>query len=108
MMSEETKKKLEQGIYLDGQRMSPFHIKFITQTPKGNSCWKVSIIEGKKHILRKAFRYSGHPIKSLKRIAIGNILLKKLPPGHWRELTQAEVYRFKKRYHYNGELLNGT
>jgi 16S rRNA U516 pseudouridylate synthase RsuA-like enzyme len=58
----------------------------------------VTITEGKKHILRDAFKYSGHPVEKLRRVAIGNILLGKLPLGEWRELDDREVASFKKKY----------
>lgn len=94
VLSPETQKKLEKGIFMEGERLNPFRIEFIRQTTGGHSWWRVTITEGKKHILRKAFLFSGHPVERLKRTAIGTIRLKSLPAGEWRELTQTEIKTF--------------
>ena len=60
----------------------------------------MTINEGKKHILRKAFKYSGHPVEKLRRVAIGTMTLGKLPLGEWRELRDEELAAFKKTYKY--------
>ena len=75
-------------------------IEPVKMTGSGNSWLKVTISEGKKHILRKAFKYSGHPVEKLRRIAIGNITLRNLPLGEWRELSDYEIAAFKKKYNY--------
>lgn len=100
-LSNETMKKLtSKGFFLDGRRILPFKIDFIKKTQQNNSWLRVTIVEGKKHIVRKIFKYSGHPVEKLKRSAIGNISLREVPPGHWRELTNEEVRTFKKRYNF--------
>jgi 23S rRNA pseudouridine2605 synthase len=99
-LSPVTQKKLEKGVFLEGERLNPFVIEPVKSTSSGNSWLKVTIREGKKHILRNAFKYSGHPVEKLRRIAIGNILLKKLPLGEWRELKDYEITAFKKEYHF--------
>ncbi len=101
-LSKEKKSKLEtKGFFLDGIRTNPLKINLIKKTKNDNSWLKVTIIEGKKHILRKIFKYSGHPVEKLKRITIGNIHLKKIPPGHWIELKEYEINSFKKKYNYD-------
>jgi len=99
-LSEATKKKLERGIFLEGERLNPFLIEEVKTTSSGNSWLKVTISEGKKHILRNAFKYSGHPVEKLRRIAIGTIVLGKLPLGEWRELRIDEIETFKKTYKF--------
>jgi len=100
-LSEEKKRKLEtKGFFLDGIRTNPLKINLIKKTKNDNSWLKVTIIEGKKHILRKIFKFSGHPVGKLKRITIGNINLKKTPTGEWRELEEFEINNFKKKYNY--------
>jgi len=97
----ETIRKLERGIHLQGRRLLPFSVSPLRRTGQGNSWLHVTIHEGKKHILRDAFKYSGHPVEKLKRIAIGTFRLKNIPAGHWRELTAAELRFFKKTYRYS-------
>jgi 23S rRNA pseudouridine2605 synthase len=99
-LSPVTQKKLEKGVFLEGERLNPFVIEPVKMTSSGNSWLKVTISEGKKHILRNAFKYSGHPVEKLRRIAIGNIMLKNLPLGQWRELADYEVASFKKQYRF--------
>jgi len=99
-LSETTQKKLEKGAFLEGERLNPFVIEPVKMTSSGNSWLKVTISEGKKHILRNAFKYSGHPVEKLRRIAIGSLSLGKLPLGEWRELKDYEIAAFKKKYRY--------
>jgi 23S rRNA pseudouridine2605 synthase len=99
-LSEATRKKLEKGVFLEGERLNPFVIEPVKMTSSGNSWLKVIITEGKKHILRNAFKYAGHPVEKLRRIAIGNIKLRNLPLGEWRELKDYEIAAFKKEYHF--------
>ncbi|MCU0286138.1 MAG: rRNA pseudouridine synthase [Acidobacteria bacterium] len=100
-LSEEERKKLvTRGIHLEGSRVKPLSIEFIKKTGQGNSWIQVIIVEGKKHILRKVFKYAGHPVEKLKRVAVGTFKLKKLPRGYWRELTKEEIITFKQKYGY--------
>lgn len=103
-LSEEERKKLvNKGIHIDGSRVKPVSIEFIRKTARNNSWIQVVIVEGKKHILRKVFKYTGHPVEKLKRLAVGTFKLKKLPVGYWRELTHEEVDAFKQKYGFAGE-----
>lgn len=99
-VSEAAQKKLEKGVFLDGERLNPFVIERVKMTGAGNSWLKVTITEGKKHILRDAFKYAGHPVEKLRRIAIGSLTLGKLPLGEWRELDAHEIAAFKRKYKF--------
>jgi len=98
LSEEERKKLLSKGIHIEGSRVKPLSIEFIRKTARNNSWIQVVIVEGKKHILRKVFKYTGHPVEKLKRVAVGDIKLKKLPVGYWRELTKEEVDTFKQKH----------
>ncbi len=99
MLSPQTQSKLEtKGMFIDGLRARPLKVEYIKKTAQGNSWWRIVLTEGKKHIIRKIFKYSGHPVEKLRRTAIGTIQLKKLPLGHWRELSEAEIITFKKKF----------
>ena len=97
-LSDGEKSKLERGLFFEGTRLNPFHIEPVKQTPQGNSWLRVTISEGKKHILRKAFQFCGHPVEKLKRIAIGTITLKNIKTGQWRELPEADIQRLRKKF----------
>lgn len=97
----ETQKNLEKGFYLEGERLNPFQIEFVSDTTHDHSWLRVTITEGKKHILRKAFLFSGHPVEKLRRISIGTFRLKNLANGEWRVLTERELLRFRTEYMLN-------
>jgi len=97
---QEINKLTTKGIFLEGSRVKPLKIELVRKTPQSNSWINVTIIEGKKHVLRKLFKYSGHPVEKLKRMTIGTFRLKKLPVGQFREVTREELEEFSKRYKY--------
>ena len=102
ILNEESILKLKtKGIFMEGRKVRPLEVKKVKKTPGNNSWVQVTIIEGKKHVIRKLFQYTGHPVEKLKRIAIGNIKLKSLPPGHWRELRIEEIEGFKRKFAYD-------
>lgn len=100
------KSKLEnmktRGMVLEGRTVRPLDIRFVGKTKNNNSWMVITLIEGKKHVVRKFFGFSGHPVVRLKRTAIGTIHLKRLPPGQWKELSRAEIADFKRRHHFPG------
>ncbi len=98
----ERQKLLTKGLFLEGMRVKPQKIEYIRKTVKNNSWIRVTIVEGKKHIIRKVFKYSGHPVEKLKRMSIGNFKLGKIPSGHWRTVTKDELAFFTERYNYKG------
>ncbi len=52
----------------------------------------ISIHEGKNRQIRRMCEAVGHPVLSLSRVSIGNIVLgNNLREGQWRHLTEAEV-----------------
>jgi 23S rRNA pseudouridine2605 synthase len=52
---------------------------------------EVILHEGRKHIVRRLFEATGHPITRLIRTAIGPVKLGDLKPGRTRRLTSAEI-----------------
>jgi pseudouridine synthase len=99
--SETQQRMLNRGVVINGVRIKPLEIQFVKKTKQNNSWLRIKIVEGKKHIIRNLFKFTGHPVQKLKRTAIGTIKLKKLPPGHWRELTEAEINQFCQTAKYS-------
>jgi 23S rRNA pseudouridine2605 synthase len=98
-VSKELKEKLiRKGIFLEGRKIRVLGIDYVKKTEQGNSWLRVSIVEGKKHIIRKIFKFSGHPVDRLKRVQIGNFTIKGIPSGHWREVTGEELKKFSALY----------
>lgn len=88
-LSKEKMNLLKQGIYLDKVKIKPLWMKILK---KNKNTWlELSIVEGKKHEIRRIFKYLGHFVMRLKRIAIGPIRENNLKPGQFRELTEKEI-----------------
>jgi pseudouridine synthase len=81
----DTVKMLEGGVILDKVRTYPCKI-----TQNGD-CLTVSIKEGRNRQIRRMFELAGHPVVSLKRVAIGALKLNGLKPGEYRFLSEEEV-----------------
>ena len=88
--SPDTIRQLENGIVIDGQKTWPARVKIIEQK-KYESILEVIIHEGKKRQVRKMLDAVGHPVKSLRRTAYGNLQLGKLKPGQYRFLATNDL-----------------
>ncbi len=93
-------KLIKKGVFVDERKVRLLGVDFVKKTQTGNSWVRVTIVEGKKHIIRKMFKYSGHPVDRLRRVQIGNFSLRGIPSGHWREITEDELNKFFKLYNY--------
>ncbi len=103
ILSEDERRKLvNKGIFLEGRRVKPLKIDYISKTAHKNSWVRVTIIEGKKHIVRKMFKYSGHPVEKLKRMSIGTFKLGKLPSGHWVRMSPDDLQLFREKFRFKG------
>ena len=82
--------RLAKGVTIDGRRTAPADVKAI-----GPSHLRITIREGRNRQVRKMFEAIGHPVSSLRRVAIGPISDSRLKPGHWRDLSEDEVRRLR-------------
>lgn len=92
---EEDLRRFKTGLKIDNYVTSPAEIS-ILKTFNNKSLVKIKIHEGKNRQIRKMCEKIGHPVISLKRIAIGNITLEGLKEGQWRYMTDAEVEYLRK------------
>lgn len=90
--------RLRRGVTLpdDGKRTAPAEIELVETTPEkagagGNAWLKVILGEGRSRQIRRMFDLVGHPVTKLRRVAIGPIRDRKLPPGTFRDLSSEEV-----------------
>lgn len=94
--------RLRQGIVIGGRRTAPAKITPLVgsdsrgRTPTGNSWWTVELQEGRTRQIREMFFRIGHPVRKLRRVAIGQLSDPRLPPGSYRELRAAEVERLRR------------
>lgn len=89
----ESLRRLSRGIALEGRRTLPARIAL--KRPGPNSWVEISIVEGRKHQVRKMLWAIGHPVLKLKRVRYDGLELGSLPTGAVRPLTPAEVARLK-------------
>jgi 23S rRNA pseudouridine2605 synthase len=88
--------RLRRGISLDdGERTAPAQIRKVDET-KTNSWFEVILHQGRNQQIRRMFDAIGHSVIKLRRVRIGSLEDKRLKPGEWRMLTDAEVRRLKK------------
>ena len=89
--------RLRRGVTLeDGARTAPATVELTETTPErdgagGNAWLKVVLGEGRSRQIRRMFALVGHPVSKLRRVAIGPLRDRKLPPGAWRDLAPEEV-----------------
>ena len=86
--------RLARGMAIDGRRTSPVEIEVVAEK-NGQAVLRLVIREGRNRQVRKMCNATGHPVKTLKRVAIGPIRDARLPRGHWRELREDEVNKLR-------------
>lgn len=86
---------LRQGVNItedNGRRHKTTPARARILRPSGENTWlEMRIHEGRKRQVRRMLAAIGLNVLSLKRVAIGNLTLGKLPTGQWRYLADAEV-----------------
>lgn len=65
----------------------------VTKKQKTTTWIKLSLHEGKKNEIKRIFFRLRHPVRKIRRIRFGPIVLGKLPVGSWRPLTETETAR---------------
>ena len=86
--------KLRKGVDIGGFVTSPAQVRLIRQNPR-SAVAEITIHEGKNRQVRRMFAAVGNKVQSLERVAIGEIRLGRLLPGHYRKLTKAEIKYLK-------------
>jgi len=81
--------RLSRGIPLDGKRTGPARVRIVR---RGDNAWiEITIGEGRNRQVRRMFQAVGHPVQRLRRMGYGGVVLGRLPVGHLRPLSEAEV-----------------
>lgn len=88
--TEETLKKLEKGIMLEGRKTWPAAIRVLKKGQK-DTLAEITIHEGRKRQVRKMFAAVGHRVLHLKRTAYGKLKLGTLASGKFRHLNKKEL-----------------
>lgn len=88
-------KQLRDGIVINNKKTLPAKV-FVNKTDNNYSSLKIIIKEGRKRQIRRMIKAVGSEVLRLKRLQIGNVKLKKMPPGTWRYLKINEVKKLKQ------------
>lgn len=86
--------QLRKGVLIEGGVTRPAGIFVNSDTERGMTL-KVVITEGRKRQIRYMFRAVGANVRGLKRLQFGPLMLKSLPTGQWRPLTDGEIRALK-------------
>lgn len=93
--NEEELERFGNGLEIDGCITSEAEIEILSSI-NDKSVVKIQIHEGKNRQIRKMCEKIGHPVTSLKRIAIGELELGTLKKGCWRFLRDNEIEYLKE------------
>jgi 23S rRNA pseudouridine2605 synthase len=79
-------RRLREGVDLEDGPTAPAKVSLV-----GDHTLRITIHEGRKRQVRRMCAAIGHPVRRLVRVRIGPLSDRRLAPGAWRPLTQAEV-----------------
>ncbi|MFD2671836.1 pseudouridine synthase [Marinicrinis sediminis] len=99
-LSEADLSKLEQGVTLDdGYVTMPAQaVRVASSGEADQTCFQLTIQEGKFHQVKRMVQAVGSEVTYLKRIRMGPLVLDHtLTEGDWRELTEDEVAQLQSR-----------
>ncbi len=89
-------RRLEKGLFLgnrEGQaasRTRPSRLKLLHRD-RNRTHLRMELREGRNRQIRRMMAQVGHPVKRLRRVAVGPLKLKGLRVGEWRELKGREL-----------------
>lgn len=86
-----TIERWQQGLTLDGKN-TRFSSVMLDGQSSGKTWIRVTVHEGRKHLVRRMVAALGYPALRLIRIQMGSLELRDLPPGQWRYLSKGEVH----------------
>ena len=82
--------RLQRGIRLDDGATAPAEVVIERSLP--TKTWlRITVHEGRHHLVRRLCEAIGHRAEKLQRVALGPLRLGKLPPGAARVLVASEV-----------------
>ena len=82
--------RFRNGIRIDGRKTAKASVK-IAKKYEHDSILDIEIFEGRNRQVKKMCEAMNHPVKKLKRVSIGEIIIGGLEIGNWRYLDQEEI-----------------
>lgn len=87
--------KLKRGVWLSEGKATVTRLKVLRHMPD-STLLEVELREGKNREIRRIFAKVGHPVRQLRRVAIGPLTISGIEPGKTRKLTDDEVRMLKE------------
>jgi 23S rRNA pseudouridine2605 synthase len=94
---DETLKRLQAGVVLPSGKRPRAEWQKI-KSGEDRSWLLITIREGEKHQVKNMLAAIGHPVLTIKRIALGPLSLGRLAPGDLRTLSPKEIQSLKKYF----------
>lgn len=86
--------RLRGGVTLDGRTVRPSAVRLLR---RGTNAWvELTLVEGRKHVVRRLLAAVGHPVAKLRRVRFGPVELGRLAPGEVRRLGRAEIVGLRR------------
>ena len=86
--------RLQKGVVVEGRRTLPARAR---RLPSATASWvEITVVEGRKHQVRRMLEAVGHPVTRLRRVAYGGVELGNLKVGESRPLTGPEISRLRR------------
>lgn len=82
--------RFRHGLTIDGKKTAKAKVK-IAKRYVDDSILDIEIYEGRNRQVKKMCEAINHPVKKLKRVSIGEIVIGGLEIGSWRYLDQEEI-----------------
>ena len=95
VMTPETAVRIEKGVKLEDGKTGPAEV-IILNTGAQTTLVRLVLREGRKREIKRMCEAVGHPVRELRRIAVGGIRVKGLRPGEWRYLNDSEINRLHR------------
>jgi pseudouridine synthase len=93
--SESQLRKLRSGVELDDGRTQPAEVMLVAQGG-GEARLRITITEGRNRQVRRMCSAIGHPVRRLKRVAMGPLRLGELSLGAVRKLSETQVQALRQ------------
>jgi 23S rRNA pseudouridine2605 synthase len=104
-LPEKVRRRLARGVRLEDGVTAPAVVGAVQYDPDaGSSSFSLTLIEGRKHQIRRSLLALGHPVKKLVRVRMGPLRLGRLRRGAARPLRQDEV----RALHAHAAALRGS
>ncbi|HWD37892.1 MAG TPA: pseudouridine synthase [Fimbriimonas sp.] len=95
--SQKALEQLRSGIFIEGRRTHPAKVRVAHQDERrGVTVLNITLHEGRNRQVRLMCEAVGHPVTALKRVRIGQFVLKGMRPGEARLLGKKDVDELRK------------